>query len=189
MAHYALPQFDLSQENDGAIVRSFLVSLDHFFSDFVEAPFNFADWVGLKNISGLTTPIFHSAWEETRTALKETFALFDQSSTEGTLYRKLESIGFTKYSLLAKAHLFNSFSNKLRAFIDDFFPHEAPNTRIFSILYEPENVSYSASMAFINLLKDLLDYLNTLLGSLAKIFEVIDVIKEFKELIEGTIEV
>ncbi|WP_230379642.1 hypothetical protein, partial [Microbacterium sp. ZXX196] len=86
--------------------------------------------------------------------------------TDGTLYRKLESIGFTRYSLQAKANLLNTFSIKLRDFIDEFFPSEPPNTRIFSILLDtPENVSYSASMAFINILKDLLDYLNALLGS------------------------
>jgi hypothetical protein len=189
MAQYVLPQFDLSQENDGEIVRSFLVSLEHFFTNFVEAPFNFSDWVGQKNIGGLTSGVFQFAWEETSNAFQKTLNLFDANRAEGTLYRKLESIGFTKHSLRAKAILLNAFSNKLREFIVEFFPGDAPNTRIFSILFSPEKSSFSASMAFINILKDLLDYLNALLGSLAKIFEVIDIIKEFKELIEGTIEV
>ncbi|MDQ6480320.1 hypothetical protein [Dyadobacter sp. LHD-138] len=189
MVRYALPRFDLSRENDEAIVRSFLVSLEYFFKDFVEAPFNFADWVGQKNIGDLTNEMFQSAWEETSTSLHVALNFYDESQNEGTLYRKLESIGFTRYSLQAKANLLNTFSKKLGDFIDEFFPSEVPNTRIFSILYSPENVSYRSSMTFINILKDLLDYLNALLGSLAKIFEVIDIIKEFKELIEGSIKV
>ncbi|WP_254413307.1 hypothetical protein [Dyadobacter diqingensis] len=189
MAHYALPRFDLSRENDEEIVRSFLVSLEYFFKNFVETPFNFADWVGQKNIGNLTSDMFQSAWEETRTSLRTTLNLYDDSQNDGTLYRKLESIGFTRASLQAKANLLNTFSIKLGDFITEFFPFEVPNTRVFSILYSPENVNYSASMAFINILKDLLDYLNALLGSLAKIFDVIDIIKEFKELIEGSIEV
>ena len=190
MAHYALPRFELSKENDEEIVRSFLESLEYFFKDFVEAPFNFADWAGQKNIGNLTSDMFQSAWDESRTSLRTTLNLYDDSQNEGTLYRKLESIGFTRYSLQAKANLLNTFSKKLGDFVDEFFPSEPPNTRIFSILLDaPENVSYSASMTFINILKDLLDYLNALLGSLAKIFEVIDIIKEFKELIEGSIEV
>ncbi|MBE9466485.1 hypothetical protein ACFP1I_24020 [Dyadobacter subterraneus] len=168
MAKYNLPRFDLTLDGDDNVVWSFLESLDGFFENLVYEPFNFADWVGRQRIGDLTAKMFREAWEESKDALRRVWDLYRDSQYKNTIIAKLESVGFTSYSLKAKANLLNTLSDKLRDFIDTFYNYELPDNGLFSLLHSFKRFGSTIYTEFIKLFKDLLDYLNALLGSLAK---------------------
>lgn len=82
---------------------------------------------------------------------------------------RLTSIGFTENSLRLKAHTLNFHWEKLLTHV-----HTAGNTIIDF-----------ANNSVVKLVKRFLDYLNSVLGSLIKLFPGAEPIKEIKEIIES----
>lgn len=161
------PQIKASKIDDINLVLGFLNQLEKDFKRLL-------DKKAIKKISRMDKRykgLFEGALKEAFHGYENFLRSFDnllKSEDELlNLHYKLKSIGFTGKSLKLKLSILDDFWSRLKRDFDDIidWTNEASNA----------------------LLEALLKHTNNLLGSLVKIFPILEPIKEFKEVMESGI--
>jgi hypothetical protein len=170
------------QKSDSDNVVDFIKKLpDNLEILFNKKTSNFLKYYIVKDKKyGISSKIFLGAFNESVEEIRNFDKLFDWSFFK----RNLKSIGFTRDSLKLKSSILNKLWDKVREYAKEFLTN-------FLDFGNPQ---------LRNLMKKFLKYLNSILGSLGKIYIgyphfypiesifPLDPIKEFKEIIESYLE-
>jgi hypothetical protein len=177
-----LPYFHFTDENgedlyEDVVVANFIRSLKPFFDELINGRFRFKELLGESESVGVSEEEIQAAWDEVS-------SIPDQAANDlledSMRYIKLQDIGFKGANLKLKGNFFNGISDSLQraaSSIMGFFSSSIP--------FDPANFVFRKMVEW---LKQLLAYLNAILGSLTKAIPALEAIKELKDLLENGYE-